>query len=120
MKLLIKLVIAALVANALYRVGAEYLTYIKFRDAVRDAAMFKARTDDELRARIMVLAEEYDIPLYEETVSIQRENRLVSVDAPYQKAIEVLPRYAVNWPFDVAVEVQVSSGVLLPGAPPPR
>jgi hypothetical protein len=120
MKLIIKLVIAALVANAVYRVGAEYLTYIKFRDAVRDAAMFKAKTDDDLRARIMVLAGEYDIPLSEDTVSIERENRLVTVDAPYQKSIEVLPRYTVDWPFDVSVEVQVSSGVMLPGAPPRR
>jgi hypothetical protein len=120
MKLLIKLVIAALVANALYRVGAEYLNYFRFRDAVRDAAMFKARNDDDLRERVVGLAQEYDIPISGEDVAIHRENRLVTVDASYRKAIEVLPRYQMGWPFDVSVEVQVSSGVLLPGAPTPR
>ena len=39
MKFLIKLAIAALVANACFRIGTEYLTYIKFRDSIRDAAM---------------------------------------------------------------------------------
>ena len=36
-KLLLKLAVVALVANAAYHVGAEYLTYIKFQDAIRDA-----------------------------------------------------------------------------------
>jgi len=57
LKLLIKLAIAALLANAAYRIGSEYLTYIKFRDAIRDAAMFKATDDVELRKKIMDLSE---------------------------------------------------------------
>lgn len=119
-KLLIKLALAALVANALYRVGSEYVTFIRFRDAVRDAAMYKAKTDEDLRARIVALAEDYDIPLGGEDIAIDRENRLVTVNAEYRKPIDVLPRYAVQWPFDVSVEVQMSSADLLPGAPTPR
>jgi hypothetical protein len=69
---------------------------------------------------VVRLADEYEIPISGEDVVIGRENRLVTVDTSYRKAIEVLPRYAVQWPFDVSVEIQVSSGVMLPGAPPPR
>jgi type III secretion system FlhB-like substrate exporter len=119
-KLLVKLAIAALVANAIYRVGSEYITFIKFRDGIRDAAMFKAKTDEDLRTRIVTLASEYDIPLGDDDIAIDRENRLVTVTAEYRKPIDVLPRYAVQWPFDVSVEVQVSSAELLPGAPTPR
>ena len=71
MKLLIKLAIAALLANAAYRIGSEYLTYIKFRDAIRDAAMFKATDDVELRKKIMDLSDEYDVPLVDEALIIQ-------------------------------------------------
>ena len=78
-KLLIKLAIVALLANAVYRVGSEYLTYVRFRDAVRDAAMFKATSDDDLRRRIMALSADYDIPLEEEAVTINREQRHVVV-----------------------------------------
>jgi hypothetical protein len=119
-KLLIKLAIAGLVANAMYRVGSEYLTFIRFRDAVRDAAMYKAKTDEDLRSRVVALAEDYDIPLAGEDIAIDRQNRLVTVNAEYRKAIDVLPRYAVQWPFDVSVEVQMSSTNMLPGAPSPR
>ena len=57
MKLIIKLAIAALLANALFRVGTEYVVYYKFRDSVREAAMFRAKNDEELGQRIMELAE---------------------------------------------------------------
>ncbi|MGC4085671.1 MAG: hypothetical protein QM736_26980 [Vicinamibacterales bacterium] len=57
-KLFIKLAIVALVANAAYHIGSEYLTYVKFRDAIRDAAMFKAKTDADLLGRILNLAGE--------------------------------------------------------------
>ena len=70
LKLLVKLAIVALLANAAYRIGSEYLTYVKFRDAVRDAAMFKAKNDDELTARIMDLAAQYDVPLDEDNIAI--------------------------------------------------
>ena len=79
MKLLIKLAIAALLANAAYRIGSEYLTYIKFRDAIRDAAMFKATDDVELRKKIMDLSDEYDVPLVDEALIIHREERHVVI-----------------------------------------
>jgi hypothetical protein len=119
-KLLVKLAIAALVANAVYRVGSEYLTLIRFRDGVRDAAVYKAKTDDDLRKRIAELATEYDIPLGEDGIGINRQDRRVTVNAEYRKPIELLPSYAVQWPFDASVEVETSSVALLPGAPPQR
>ena len=50
-KLFLKLAVVALLANAAYRVGLEYLTYVKFRDAVRDAATYK--TKDDLKVRVV-------------------------------------------------------------------
>ena len=111
-KALIKLALAALLANAAYRVGSEYLNYIRFRDAIRSAAMFKARNDDELRQRIMDLSSQFDIPLTEDAIAIRREDRMVSIDGHYAKGIELAPTFSYPWPFTWSMEVMTST--LLP------
>ena len=113
LKLLVKLAIAALLTNAAYQVGSEYLNYIKFRDAIRDAAMFKTRTDDELRRRIMDLSSEYDIPLTDDDVTIQREDRHVSIQGSYKKPIEVVPSLEYPWPFTWSIDAMTSTTVPL-------
>jgi hypothetical protein len=104
-KLLVKLAIVALLANAAYHIGSEYLTYIKFRDAIRDAAMFKAKNDAELMARIVELAGQYEVPLQEENVSISREERRVNIEGWYDKPIELVPNYEYPWHFGLSLEV---------------
>jgi len=118
MKLLIKLAIVALLANAVFRVGTEYITYIKFRDAIRDAAMFKAKTDDELRKRIMELAGDYEIPLDEDAVTIRREERHVFVEGSYKKQVEIAPRFEFDWPFTWSIDAMTST--IVPAFPPKR
>lgn len=115
LRLAVKLAITALIANAIYHVGAEYLTYVRFRDAIRDAAMFKARNDDELRARIMDLSTQFDIPLAEGAIAIEREDRRVSVRGHYAKGIELAPTITCDWPFSWSMDVMTST--LLPTAP---
>lgn len=118
-RLLIKLAIVALLGNAAYRIGSEYLTYINFRDAVRDAAMFKARTDDELSQLVMALAEEYEIPLAEDELRIERGEREVTVQGSYRKPIEVAPKFVYDWPFSWDIRATVSY-VVPPFAPRPE
>jgi hypothetical protein len=117
-KLAIKLAIAALLANALYHIGSEYLTFVRFRDAVRATAMYRARDDDDLRRRVVALASQYDVPLAGADLAIARQANVVSVSGSYHKPIEILPQYPVSWPFDLSLEVPVSTAVPLPGAPP--
>jgi hypothetical protein len=116
LKLLIKLAVVALLANAVYRVGSEYVTFLKFREAVRDAALFRAKTDEELRQRIMKLAEEYGVSVSDDHVSIRREQRVVYVNGSYDKPIEVVPRYSYPWHFAWAIEALQEEVSLLPGA----
>jgi hypothetical protein len=116
MKLLVKVAVAALVANAMFRVGTEYLTYIKFRDSIRDAAMFKAKNDDELQVEILALASDYDVPVQAENLEIHREARHVFVDGSYQKDIEIAPRVVYAWPFSWSLDVMTPTTV--PMVPP--
>jgi len=104
-KLFVKLAIVALLANAAFHIGAEYLTYIRFRDAIRDAAMFKAKNETELMARVMELAEQYEVPLDEENMVIEQEERRFHVNGWYDKEIEVAPTYFYPWHFGLSLEV---------------
>jgi hypothetical protein len=117
-KLFVKLAVVALLANAAYRIGLEYLTYIKFRDAVRDAATYKSKDDDDLRKRIMDLAGDFDIPLTPDALSIRREDRQVMVDGSYHKPIEVVPTFQYSWPFTWSIEAMTPTNV--PLVPPKR
>ena len=116
MKLLIKLAIAALLANAGFRVGSEYLTHIKFRDAVRDAATYKARTNEDLRSRIAALAQQYGVPQSDEALTIERAERHVIVQGGYDRQIEIVPSYRYPWHF--AWELDVMMPAVLPYIPP--
>src|SRR5262249_34140948 len=100
-----------------YRVGAEYVTYIKFRDAIRDAAMFKAKSEEDLRVRIVALADDYDIPQDDDDIQISREERVWRIDGSYHKPIEIVPRVKYAWPFNYSLEVVTTNVPPLPGGP---
>jgi hypothetical protein len=115
-KLLIKLAIAALLANAGFRIGTEYLTHVKFRDAVRDVATYRSTTNDDLRRRIAGLAQQYGVPQSDDNLTIDRDDRHVTIRGGYDKNIEVLPSYQYPWHF--AWELDVIMPASLPYFPP--
>ena len=115
-KRIVKLAIVALLANAVYRVGAEYVTFIKFRDAIRDAAMFKAKSEEDLRTRIVALADDYDVP-QDDDIQISRQERVWHIDGSYRKPIEIVPRFQYDWPFTYSLEVVTTDIPALPGGP---
>jgi hypothetical protein len=113
-KLLIKLALAALLANATYRVGSEYLTYVRFRDAVQNAATVRATSDADLRQRIMELSVDYDIPLAQDAVHIRREERRLLVEGKHTKRIDLAPAVRYDWPFTWSIDA------VAPAAVPPE
>jgi hypothetical protein len=120
MKLLIKLAITAFLANAAFRIGTEYLTHYKFRDSVREAAMYKAASDDELRQRVLETAAAYSIPLKDDDFTIRRDSTEAFIQGSYTKPIELVPGFPYAWRFNWEVEAIVSTVPILPGAPLPN
>ena len=59
-KTILKLALAAFIANAAWRLGSEYITEFKFTDAVREAAIYEGRGDFDLRQHIAGLAAQFD------------------------------------------------------------
>jgi hypothetical protein len=106
-KLLLKLALVALIANAAWRVGSAYVTFYRFKDAVTETAQFGTqKSKAELRQRILELASEYDVPLAADAVSVRRDDRNHTVvDGSYTQPVDVLPGYRYLWPFVWHVDV---------------
>jgi len=115
-KLIIKLAIVALIANAGYHVGTEYLAHIRFRDAVREVATFRSTDNADLRRRVAEQATKFDIPQADEELDITRQARHVVVKGQYQKQIEIVPSYFYPWDFKWELDVQMPAQ--LPYYPP--
>jgi hypothetical protein len=104
-KLIIKLAIAALIANACWRLGTVYLSYYKFEDAVRETTQFLGgKPDAQVESRIFELASEYDIPVTPSNLTIRREQNHTIVDASYTRPIELAPGFVYPWPFSLHVD----------------
>lgn len=110
LKTLFKLAIAALVVNAVWRVGTEYVAHMQFRESVRAATLAAGtRTqDDTLKQTILDQARAMDIPLVEERLTIRREERRVVIRGTYTKAIDVTPWWSYSRVFDWEVDVFVA------------
>jgi alcohol dehydrogenase class IV len=106
MKTLIKLLIAALVVNACYRVGVAYWEYYEFEDAIEKTIQFSRQaTPDDLTKAILELAEERGIPIEESSLAVTRTERQVVVDAAYERSVEVAPRMRRTFRFAPHVSV---------------
>jgi hypothetical protein len=103
-KTLVKLIVVALFANALWRVGSTYATFYKFKDSVTEAATQEGTAEDDLRRKIVELARTYDVPLTAPAITITREAQHTSVQASYTKPVAVLPGYEYPWPFTVDID----------------
>jgi hypothetical protein len=105
---LIKLAIAALVANAVWRVGNAYLSYYRFTDAVQQVTHYRGdKSDAQIHDRVFALASQHDIAVTEETLTIRREENRTIVDGSYTQPIEVVPGVVYNWPFAVHVDTPI-------------
>jgi hypothetical protein len=107
-KLVIRLAIVAVLANATVRVGTAYAKHYRFTDAVAQTTQFRgARSDDQLRGRIFELAAAHDIPVTDENLSVTREEFHTIVDGAYQRPIELFPGFTYDWRFTVHIDTFV-------------
>jgi hypothetical protein len=105
MKVIIKLAIVALLANAAFHVMTAYAAYYKFTDGVQQTALFgNDKSLSQLRARVSALAGELDIPLDDEDFTITREENHTKVDGAYVRSIDLLPGYTRPWTFSFHVD----------------
>jgi len=115
LKQIVKLALAALIANAAWRLGTAYMQFYRFTDAVTQTAQFATeRSREDLPRRIIELASEYDVPLSADDLKVQRDGRSHTlVDGSYVLPIDLAPGYRYPWPFTIHVDV-LNMGSLKP------
>jgi hypothetical protein len=107
LKFLIKLAVAALIANATWRLASVYIQFYRFKDAVTEVAQFgREKTRADLERRIFDLASQYDVPLPEDGLTVQRDDRSHTlIDGTYVQPVDLLPGYRYPWSFEMHVDV---------------
>jgi hypothetical protein len=107
-KTIIKLAIVALLANAVWRVGSAYISFYKFKDAVSELALHsKGKSVDEIKSKVLELAEMYDEPVDADDVSVRREDPHTIVEGSYKKPVLLAPGFEYAWPFTLSVNEMV-------------
>jgi hypothetical protein len=105
MRLILKLAVAALIANATWRIGSSYVAFYKFKDAVEEEAQFSAdKSTDQLRDRVITLAQQYDLPIDGDGVTIVKADQRTRIAGSYKKAIEIVPGFKYPWGFAWDIE----------------
>ena len=100
-KLLIKLAIVALVANAAFHIMVAYTSYYRFKDAVQQTTQFgNDKSIEQIKARVLSLASDYDLPISEDDVTVKREQLHTLVDGAFTKTLDLLPGYSRPWTFE--------------------
>lgn len=108
-KRVISLVIFLLMCNAAYRLGTVYFHDQEFKDAVREEAILAGqpppKTDDVVRAKVVLLALQYQIPLDPDYLEVSRHSaqgwgEKITVKFSYAVNVAVLPGYERRFDFD--------------------
>jgi hypothetical protein len=107
-KNIIKLVIVALLANAIWRIGSAYVSYYKFKDAVAEMALHsKGKTVEELKDRVLELAASHDEPIDADAITVRRDDPHTFIEGSYKKPVLLAPGFEYAWPFTLNVDAMV-------------
>jgi|SRR5215207_8249603 len=105
-KKVISFVIFLLLANAGARVGMVYFHDQQFKDAVRELSLFSGgKTEEVIRARVMELATENQIPLDPDFVELTKKitpgvGDHYSIKVAYAVLVPVFPGKPRRFQFD--------------------
>ena len=107
-KAIIKLVIVALLANAIWRIGSAYISHYRFKDAVNEMALHsKGKTLEEMKDKVLELAAAYDEPINSDAVSVRRDDPHTIIEGSYKKPVLLAPGFEYAWPFTINVDAMV-------------
>jgi hypothetical protein len=105
MKLIVKLVIVALIANAVWHLMTAYTAHYRFKDAIEESATYGIDlSDEQLRQRVVDLMAQFDIPADASSFDLRREDKHTVIDGSYTRIVDLLPGYSRSWPFSWHVD----------------
>src|SRR5262249_33762433 len=87
--------------NAAWHLMAAYTSHYKFKDAVQQATLFgNDKSVEQIKIRVLALASEYDVPLRETDVTVQRDQLHTFVDGACTTTLDRFPGYSRPWSFE--------------------
>jgi hypothetical protein len=108
-KRIVSIVVFLLLVNACYRLGMVYFHDQEFKDAIREYAILAsqppAKADEVIRAKVMGLAEDNQIPLDPDYVEISRRSsqglgEKITIKFAYAVNVAIVPGYERRFDFD--------------------
>ena len=109
-KLVIKLVLFGLFANAAYQVVPPYYTNWKFRDAIKEVATFPGyrATLPQVLDKCEKVAKEHELELTREDFEVKlagaNGSRITTIDVTYEVELKYIPGHPKKHVFAVHVE----------------
>jgi hypothetical protein len=114
---LIRLLVLAAIAWAVWHAGMAAWQQFQFSDEVETIAKFGPDKDaGSVMAAVLEAAGRFDLPVTEKDVRIRQESRPASlyIDVTYTVQIEILPRFFYPWTFTTSAH-----GWFVPGGRTP-
>lgn len=108
-KRIISLVVFLLIVNAGYHVAMVYFHDQQFKDAVREYAILSgqppSKSDELIKAKVMDLAQENQIPLDPDYIDVSRRNaqglgEKITIKFSYAVLLPLVPGYQRRVDFD--------------------
>jgi hypothetical protein len=104
-KLVLKLALVGLLAHAAIKIVPIFWTNLRFKDALAEQARFAGRkSEEELRNRAEKIANDLEIPLTVEAISVKKVGVATMYDTRYVAQLEYFPRRYYPWEFVIHVE----------------
>ena len=105
MKTLIKLIIAAVIINSVYRCGSVAFRYYQFKDETQRMVLFgQGETVGTLTDQILEEAAKRSVPLDSDGLSVSRQGGRTVADVSYSERVEVFPRFFYPVEFKFSAE----------------
>ena len=113
MKTIIKIVIALALLAACFNAGMASFNNYQFEDAVHEGLLFNPRASEpEIVKMVLKAANEYNIPMDAENITVQTVAQDVHVDMKYTTNVVLVPGvYATDWTFTPKTSTRVLLGV---------
>ena len=103
----VKIVVALLIAHALYQFIPPYVQYHLFKDDVKQTALFAGGAPEgEVAEQVLQHAADRDVPLDRQGLAVWRVGNETFIEAAYEQPIRILPWYTWLWQVEVSASAR--------------
>jgi hypothetical protein len=113
MKTIFKIAVTLAILTSCFNAGRYYLNNFQFEDAAQQRLLFETRANDaEVVNIVLKIANEYQIPLVADDVSVRMVGTDRIVEMEYEENVPLLPGiYSHKWKFTPRTSTKMLSGI---------